>query len=94
MEREQGSQHTKADEDEGEEDVLDPTRDGVVSSDRGQFERVVTTVLAIEEVDTQQTKNQRADPPISMSVSFMAEYSLWPEPQTPIKRYIGIRATS
>ena len=35
-----------------------------------------------------------AEPPISISVSFIAAYSLRPLPQTPIRRYIGIRATS
>ena len=36
----------------------------------------------------------RAEPPISISVSFMAAYSLAPLPQTPINKYIGISATS
>ena len=59
VEREQGSQHTEADEDEGEEDVLYPAGDGVGCSNRRQFERVVAAILAVEEVDTQQTENQQ-----------------------------------
>jgi hypothetical protein len=35
-----------------------------------------------------------ADPPMSIMVSFIAEYSLGPLPQIPIKRYIGITASS
>ena len=36
----------------------------------------------------------RAEPPMSISVSFMAAYSLLPLPHTPMRRYIGMRATS
>ena len=35
-----------------------------------------------------------AEPPMSISVSFIAAYSLRPLPQTPMSRYIGMRATS
>ena len=38
--------------------------------------------------------SSNAEPPMSISVSFMAAYSLRPLPQTPISRYIGISATS
>ena len=31
---------------------------------------------------------------MSIRVSFMAEYSLGPEPQIPIRRYMGITAIS
>ena len=37
---------------------------------------------------------RNAEPPISISVSFIAEYSLRPLPHTPISRYIGISAVS
>ena len=36
----------------------------------------------------------KAEPPISIRVSFIAEYSLRPVPHTPIRRYIGMSATS
>ena len=38
--------------------------------------------------------SKKADPPISISVSFIAAYSLRPLPHTPMSRYIGMRATS
>ena len=38
--------------------------------------------------------SSRAEPPISINVSFMAAYSFFPLPQTPISRYMGMRATS
>ena len=38
--------------------------------------------------------SKKAEPPINISVSFMAAYSLRPEPHTPISKYIGISAIS
>jgi len=38
--------------------------------------------------------SSNAEPPINISVSFIAEYSFRPVPHTPISRYIGISATS
>ena len=38
--------------------------------------------------------SMRADPPMSIRVSFIAEYSFRPVPQTPMSRYIGMSATS
>ena len=38
--------------------------------------------------------SRNAEPPISINVSFIAEYSFGPLPQMPINRYIGITANS
>ena len=38
--------------------------------------------------------SRNAEPPMSISVSFIAEYSFLPLPHTPISRYMGIRAVS
>ena len=38
--------------------------------------------------------SKNAEPPISIRVSFMAAYSLRPEPHTPMSKYIGINAIS
>ena len=59
VEREESSQHTESDEDEGEEDVLDICGNSVIGSNRGQLEGVAATVLAVEEIDTQQSEDQQ-----------------------------------
>ena len=59
VEGEQSTKHTESDKDEREEDVLYPAWDSVGCSNRGQLERVVATILSVEELDTQQTKNQQ-----------------------------------
>ena len=59
MEWEQGAQHTESDEDEGEEDVLNITRNTVISCNRCEFEGVRTAIDAIEVVNTQQSENQQ-----------------------------------
>ena len=47
------------------------------------------------EIDAQNAHSSRGQiRPSSISVSFMAEYSLRPVPHTPMSRYIGISATS
>ena len=38
--------------------------------------------------------SRKAEPPINISVNFMAAYSFLPLPQTPISKYMGISATS
>ena len=38
--------------------------------------------------------SRNAEPPMSMSVNFMAEYSLRPLPHTPMSRYMGMSAVS
>ena len=59
VEWEQCTQHTESDEDEWEEDVLDVTRNAVVSCDCGQLKGVVAAVDTIKVVDTQQSKDQQ-----------------------------------
>ena len=38
--------------------------------------------------------SRNAEPPMSISVSFIAEYSLSPLPHTPMSRYMGMSAVS
>ena len=59
MEWEQSTQHTESDEDEWEEDILDITRNTVISCDSGKLECVRATVDTVEVVDTQQSENQQ-----------------------------------
>lgn len=94
MEWEQRTEDTETDEEQWEEHVLHALWNrmstiGMVS-DIEDFEGLSTTV----EEDSQDTDNQKAEPPINIKVNFMAEYSFAPLPHTPMRRYIGISATS
>ena len=59
MEREQGAQHSEADEDEGEEHLLDVDGNAVVGGNGRQFEGIGAAVEAVEEVDAQQAENEQ-----------------------------------
>ena len=60
MEWEQSTQNTESDEDEWEEDILDVSRNTMVSCDSCQLECVLTAVDTVEVVDTQQSENQQS----------------------------------
>ena len=59
VEWEQSTQHTESDEDEWEEDILDVTRNTMISCDGSQLECIVTAIDTIEVIDTQQSENQQ-----------------------------------
>ena len=89
MEGKECSQHTESQESERKPDALLRKRNVMQLS---YFKNVHGCSAGTEE-DTQNT-DQKAEPPISIRVSFMAAYSLRPEPHTPMSKYIGINAIS
>lgn len=90
MEGKECSQHTESQESERKPDALLRKRNVMQLS---YFKNVHGCSAGTEE-DTQNTDQQECRTTISIRVSFMAAYSLRPEPHTPMSKYIGINAIS